>query len=448
MKIHNRTLSNKENVNIEKGEFVDISVVMPVYNTGEYLRQSLTCLINQTFTNFELICIDDASTDKKTKQILKEYENKSDKIHIIYLKSNVGAAEARNIGLLEASGNYIMFLDADDLFDACMLEMMYHKIQDTSSEVCICGYERFYFENGIKNYSVEKSRTYDKNNLKEDWLLYNSPNPWTKLCKKSFLIENSILFQSIPACNDVYWSCFVQIKAKKVCFIEDRQFVSYRACNPRQISANKSVLCIYYAMAEVLKKVVEDQMEDDILKSVILLFIWLEVGEIRRAKKNNEARHCHFLTRKILVEYVKDIVYQSEFYNGLLYSFMLPDFIEKRFPISMSFLEQLNLSREKIMMSLHNATHIVLWGNGKRGEAFQQFCNNYGIELMGVTDIKNECIGLITPYGNRIISTKIALFQADLIIASNLSIFQELKRKIDDEVNCLIFNLQEYCPLN
>lgn len=421
-----------------------ISVIMPIYNAGEYLLQSLNSLQNQTLKEFELICVDDASTDVRTKQILKEYEKTFDSICVIYLKRNVGAGEARNIGFSKAKGECVIFLDADDIFDKQMLEAMYIRLQQEKSEVCICGYEKFFCENRSKKTNIVNARAYDKDNLNEDWLCYNSPNPWTKLCRRDFIIKNNIFFPHLLSCEDVYWSCLVQIKAKKICFYETKPLISYRADNSNQITAVRSGLYIYDSMLEVVKRVKEEHLDKDIMKSVILLFIWLEIGEIRRAKQTDDIEQCHLLTRKILAEYMNDISYCSEFYNGLFYSFMLPDFIKTRFPYSMSFLEQLTLSKEKIVSYLTCRRTKVLWGNGKRGEAFQHFCNNYGIELFGVADSKNIDIGEITSYSYKIISTDEAMEKADLIIASNLIVFENIKKM---ENNKLVLNLQDFCPL-
>lgn len=422
-----------------------ISIIMPIHNTGEYLIHSLKSLHNQTLKNFELICVDDASADVRTIQILKEYERIFDFIHIIYLKRNVGAGEARNIGFASARGEYVIFLDADDIFDRHMLEVMYNGLRQEKAEVCICGYEKFFRADGKMKTEIVRVRAYDKDNLSDDWLLYNSPNPWTKLCRRDFLIRNNIFFLSIPSCEDVFWSCLVQIKARKICFYEDKPLVSYRTDNPRQITATRSGLYIYNAMLEVLKRVEEEHLGEDIMKSVILLFIWLEIGEIRRAKKTDEIEQCHLSSQRVLSKYIDNISYCSELYNGLLYSFMLSDFIEKRFPYNMSFLEQLTLSKESIVKKLDQRERIVLWGNGKRGEAFQQFCKNNSIDLWAIADSENKDVGEVTAYGYKIISTDEALRQADLMVASNYVIFQYLKKMENDK---RIFNLQDFCPLD
>lgn len=422
-----------------------ISVIMPVYNAGKYLYQTLDSLIYQTFREFELICVDDASSDIETKAILDAYQNKYEFMRVIYLNAHIGAGEARNIGFGEAKGEYVIFLDADDIFQEQMLEVMYNSILQENAEVCICGYENFSDADEMNKPSetVIRPKRYNKNCLSEDWMLYNSPNPWTKLCKRKFLAENHISFQSISACNDVYWSCMVQIKAEKICFLEDKILVRYRTGNPKQVTAQKSVLCIFYAMSAVLKKVDKERLGSEVMKAVILLFIWLVVGEIRISKKTKEIDQCHQLTRAILLDKINAICYRSEFYNGLLHSFMQTDFIDSRFPWNMTLYEQINLCKERLLILMNQTGKKVLWGNGKRGEAFQNFCSNQKISLFGITDSKNINIDKETAYGFKIISTDDAIYGADMVIASNSEIFLAVKESMKD---IKIINLQEYCP--
>ena len=117
-----------------------ISIIMPVYNTGNYLIESLESLRGQTFADFEIICVDDASSDPKTIQILNEYQEKESRLSVIHLSINVGAGEARNIGFLRAVGEYVIFLDADDIYCKDMLRKMYNKIVEEKADVCHCGF--------------------------------------------------------------------------------------------------------------------------------------------------------------------------------------------------------------------------------------------------------------------------------------------------------------------
>lgn len=123
-------------------EKVDISVIMPVYNGQKYLGETLGNLLKQTYKNFEVLCINDASTDA-TLNIMKKFQKVDKRIRIFENYEHAGAAFSRNRGILEAAGEYITFLDGDDIFEEEMLDdrriMIYAR---NHSEVTRISYNR------------------------------------------------------------------------------------------------------------------------------------------------------------------------------------------------------------------------------------------------------------------------------------------------------------------
>ena len=103
-----------------------ISIIIPAYNAADYLAQTIESVLNQTYSDFELILIDDGSTDR-TREIIKDYQCKDARIKYFY-KENGGVSSARNLGLQKATGDFVSFLDSDDLWDRRFLELMYHKL--------------------------------------------------------------------------------------------------------------------------------------------------------------------------------------------------------------------------------------------------------------------------------------------------------------------------------
>ena len=97
-----------------------ISVIVPVYNVEKYLSECLDSIINQTFPDFEIICVNDCSTDKSG-NILEDYSRKDNRIKIFYHQFNQGLGAARNTGLKNAHGKYVQFLDSDDYFELTLL---------------------------------------------------------------------------------------------------------------------------------------------------------------------------------------------------------------------------------------------------------------------------------------------------------------------------------------
>ena len=140
-----------------------ISVIIPIYNTEQYLKDCLDSIMNQTLKDIEIICIDDKSTDDSLK-LLKKYKEEYDKNNrmiIIENSTNQGQGIARNKGLKIANGEYIAFIDADDFIDSDYFETLYNKGKECNTELVV-------FKNTYHFYT--------KNNEKKLVKLYNSEN--------------------------------------------------------------------------------------------------------------------------------------------------------------------------------------------------------------------------------------------------------------------------------
>lgn len=114
-----------------------ISVIIPVYNTKDYLRQCFDSIVNQTLSDIEILAVDDGSTDESA-EILKEYAEKYKGKFKAYFKENGGQASARNLALKEATGEYLGFVDSDDWIDLEMYEEMYKIAKAEDADIVIC----------------------------------------------------------------------------------------------------------------------------------------------------------------------------------------------------------------------------------------------------------------------------------------------------------------------
>ena len=114
-----------------------VSIVIPVYNVEQYLRRCIDSILSQSYADYEMILVDDGSTDTSG-QICDEYSGDS-RIHVIH-KANEGAGAARNTGIEIATGDYITFIDSDDYIAGCYLERMVQTAEQTGSDIVQCGY--------------------------------------------------------------------------------------------------------------------------------------------------------------------------------------------------------------------------------------------------------------------------------------------------------------------
>ncbi|MDE7370406.1 MAG: glycosyltransferase, partial [Desulfovibrio sp.] len=113
-----------------------ISVIIPVYNVMDYLDCCLESVVNQTFSDIEIICVDDGSTDE-SKSIILKWMSRDNRISLISLDKNSGQSAARNAGLDVASGKYVYFIDSDDWIDPHYLEAMIAMAYKSDSEIVI-----------------------------------------------------------------------------------------------------------------------------------------------------------------------------------------------------------------------------------------------------------------------------------------------------------------------
>ena len=112
-----------------------ITVIIPIYNVSKYLKNCLESVINQTYKNLEIICINDGSTDNSL-QILKEYKERDERI-IIIDKKNAGVSAARNDGIEKASGEYLFCVDGDDYIDEDFFEKFYNNAKKNDSDLVV-----------------------------------------------------------------------------------------------------------------------------------------------------------------------------------------------------------------------------------------------------------------------------------------------------------------------
>lgn len=181
---------------------VKISVIMPVYKVEKFIRKCLDSLLAQTFTQWELIAVDDGSTDKSG-EICDEYAARDSRITVIH-KENGGAPSARNAAIPLSRGEYLYFMDSDDWAEPNMFEEMYALAKKHNAQLVVSGYYIETYFSDTKFYSQEQSlpsRVFETQQAFRDYaykmfdknLLYA---PWNKLFLREYVIENEITFKN------------------------------------------------------------------------------------------------------------------------------------------------------------------------------------------------------------------------------------------------------------
>lgn len=290
---------------------IGISVLIPVYNGALYLRKTLESLVNQSFKNFEVVLIDDGSSDSSL-EILLEYQKKYDFIKV-YKKPNEGtAAKAVNYGLNFASGEYFMYSSQDDLFSEKLLEVNYNIAKQQNADAVVPN-TIFYFEG-----SNLKEGIYGLNGLHD--IVLNGREAFSYslnweisgfvLWRRNLLENFDNKFFDFSINSDEYTTRLLYYYSKRVVFTEEIFY--YRQNNPNAITKKwNSKLLESFITIEKLEKFVEENLQnnqDDLKK--IYESLYFELTRISliffKSKKN--------LTRDESIDidkYLKDIYYKN-----------------------------------------------------------------------------------------------------------------------------------------
>lgn len=204
-----------------------VSVIVPLYNAENYIEECLQSLLDQTFKDFEAIVIDDASTDRSVEIVEKIAPKFDGRLILVRREKNSGGMVAipRNIGLGLARGEYIAFLDNDDLLTKTALEELYKLALETDADVLNAStFYRLKTDEPMQLISFERHDSVAKPVLLDDDLVQRVDdfikfrfyfNVWTKFYRRRFIVENDIRFPELPASDDMFFSFYCLMRAKR-----------------------------------------------------------------------------------------------------------------------------------------------------------------------------------------------------------------------------------------
>jgi glycosyltransferase involved in cell wall biosynthesis len=241
-----------------------VSIIVPVYNAEQYLDRCIESILSQTFSDFELILVDDGSYDN-CPAICDNYAAQDKRVKVIH-KNNGGVSTARNQGIEIAAGDYLMFIDSDDYVDANMLEIMLNSADDFPDYIvtglCMETYEQGemvrcdQYKMPLKRYSV---RTLFEA-LNNEYVLICICGPWCKLFKNKIIGENSIRFcEQMTLGEDTYFNLNYLEHCNSIISI-DREFYHYVRDN------KESLFSKYHSNSLLVHEKVYDKMRSLIFK--------------------------------------------------------------------------------------------------------------------------------------------------------------------------------------
>lgn len=203
-----------------------VSIIIPVYNTSKYLRECVDSVLNQTYSDIEILLLDDGSTDGSA-DICDEYVKKDGRVKCFHVE-NGGVSKARNIGLKNAQGDYICFLDSDDYYAKQYVSSMLEMIENQNADVVICNHYdvneqgEIMFASDIAEGYISKELLYQKIFITSEIGGFS----FNKIYKAD-LIKNIYFNETIHICEDTYFCCQVYEKARQI-YVTSEKLYFYR----------------------------------------------------------------------------------------------------------------------------------------------------------------------------------------------------------------------------
>lgn len=206
---------------------MQVSVIMPVYNVEEYIREAIDSFISQSLKDIEIICVDDGSTDS-SRSIVEEYMKKDRRVNLLS-QENRGAGAARNLGMKEATGKYIYFFDSDDYCEHFMLEKLVEKAEETLADIVVFDYFRIDEQTKeVKEYKGLDNRIYpeEKDTFSYEDVPYKilsmvNPTPWNKLYNREFVLDTGLEYMTLSTTNDITFAALTVAMAKRIAYVKE-----------------------------------------------------------------------------------------------------------------------------------------------------------------------------------------------------------------------------------
>ena len=291
---------------IRRLEMPDVSIIIPVYNVEKYFDQCMESIVNQTYTEIEIILINDGSTDNSGK-LCEKWSDKDNRIKY-FSKDNEGLGPTRNFGIEKASSEYVAFVDSDDWISPEFIEKMIVPIINHDLDMAICDF--ITFNDGEEIYTAHSNFTNGERLLieKKEAVLFSS-EIWKLICKKAIFIENKILMPALPY-EDLAIYSFLASKCEKIAYIREPLYyyrknrtgsIMQDCTNRRYFHKALKYLCNYF---------INDNSFDKYKQELYQLFckkILITYKEINNNVDEDMFRKIDQSLRELLNDYFSDI---------------------------------------------------------------------------------------------------------------------------------------------
>lgn len=391
----------------EETTMPQISIIMPLYNAAKYLEESINCVLNQTFTAFELICVNDASTDA-TPDILCDFARRDSRIKVLENEKRSGAAYSRNKGMREACGKYLSFLDGDDIFEEEMLERAYEAAERYRTDVIVfemkhCTNEEIHRKQNVIHGVPFRERYCTEPFAVTDQMSYECMNwklgPTNKLYNREFIVSNQLEFQNLSCENDAYFVFMALVLAKRLlCLNDDRVMIYARDhFEPSRISCDRDPACSYAAFLHIAEELTKREKFSEVYQQFYYQFFFSVRNSLFKCKSEEKEREYYRFLKEEGIDNI--LSFGAEYYDSLedyikvlLEQFKKQEFDTKWYREEQGLLIQLsqkqNADAVRELFAYYKAENkpVGVWGAGANGISLLKFCRDNGLEINMVID--------------------------------------------------------------
>lgn len=398
---------------------IKISIIMPVFNGEKYLKEAMEAIENQTMKEFELICINDGSTDG-TANILREYEQKDERIHVVENTERKGAAFSRNRGIYLSKGEYLVFLDADDLYAEELLEIAYGTAKQKDADIVM--YQLIYFtednvpEPIVRHISEPIKNRYCKECISitdfsaVNWMFWEN-NLCDKIFRKSFIEKEKIFFQELPSANDAYFVDMSFMLTKRLVHAQYEKILYYARNHqtPTRISYYRDPMCVCTVYEKIYEELKMRGMWEEMQEYYMVRFflgISYAMKNCKNTKRDQE-----------VYEYLRLDVAHKIGIKGISESGNIPqsvknvclalnhnrNYLDWCFAANyLKILLECNVSKIRKLLK-NDLKKTAIWGAGENGKVMLEFCDRYSLSIEWVIDKSQNKWGQVI--GNKTIQS-------------------------------------------
>lgn len=432
---------------------IKVSVIVTVYNGERYLKECLDSICNQSLNDIEIICVDDASTDS-TPEILKEY---SENICVITNDNNIFAGNSRNVGMKYARGEYLVFLDADDLYEPCMLEEAYLRAKKTQADIVIwqenildvmtgkiSGYP---YAHIILNQIGEAAFSPERFNDKL-FMLWNGW-AWDKMFRREFILSEGLAFQGTKTSNDGLFVHAAMALAQRISFIQKvnvhhQTGITGSVSESRDSTCMNCILYLRELKTKLQQKILFSMYKNAYINWSTDYLYWNYRTLSEEARSQLKPELIRFFRDELHVDEINPNMFYNNYYRYIAGAFGAGRWDELPVNDGERWVQYYSLLADEtsriIEKNIESGYRIIIWGASLRAKAFLNTVLNYrdSITVVDINPSKwgTEIIEGIRVYSpdeidRRGMSLKIIVLNP-AIVMDVIDLYAESGRQVED----------------